>query len=51
MKHALIWIIETFYSERFDEIYDNPLLWEEILNRHFSAYLESPEFKETALAR
>ena len=51
MKHALIWIIDTFYANHVDEIWDNPLLWDEILNRHFSAYLKSPEFKETIRER
>ena len=45
MKHALHWIIENFYSERIDEIWDNPDVWEEIFDKHVDAYLASPDFK------
>lgn len=51
MKHALIWIVETFYPERTDEIFDNPGSWEELFNLHVDAYLASPDFKEREALR
>tara|TARA_R110000744_G_scaffold288792_2_gene399769 strand:+ start:319 stop:477 length:159 start_codon:yes stop_codon:yes gene_type:complete len=45
MKHALIWIVETFYPERVDEIFDNPRCWAELFELHEDSYLESADFK------
>lgn len=51
MKHALQWIIETFYPESQDLIWDNPEMWEAIFDLHIDAYLESPDFKEREALR
>jgi hypothetical protein len=51
MKHALQWIIETFYPDRTDQIWDNPGCWAELFDLHVDAYLESPDFKEREALR
>ena len=51
MKHALIWIIETFYSDQIDEIWDDENRWQEIFDRHIDEYVLHMEYEmqETAI--
>jgi len=50
MKHALQWIIETFYSDEIDEIWEDESRWQEVFDLHIDEYTAHMEYETQTMA-